>query len=120
MDDHAKSPLGCHVLVEFYQADETVLNDLPMIREIMETAAVKASATVISSHFHPFSPQGISGVVIIAESHITIHTWPEKRYAAVDIFTCGDHLKPKAAVDYLKERLDSAQVSVVELKRGYV
>lgn len=115
-----KSPLGSHILVEFYSCDPAILNDADLIKTFMETAAIKANATVVSSDFHQFSPQGISGVIIIAESHLTIHTWPEKAYAAVDIFTCGASLKPHEAVDYLKTAMGCGQVSVVELKRGYV
>lgn len=115
-----KSPLGSHILVEFYGCDPAILDDADLIKTFMETAAIKANATVVSSHFHQFSPQGISGVIIIAESHLTIHTWPEQAYAAVDIFTCGERLKPHEAVDYLKTSMGCGQVSVVELKRGYV
>jgi len=117
---HARSPLGSHVLVEFYDCDPAVLNDDVLIKQFMETAALKANATVVSSHFHQFSPQGISGVIIIVESHLTIHTWPEQGYAAVDIFTCGASLNPHGAVDYLKEAMGCGKVSMVELKRGYV
>jgi S-adenosylmethionine decarboxylase len=68
--------------------------------------------------FHEFNPFGISGVVVIAESHLAIHTWPEYRYAAVDVFSCGDVLQPQTAADYLVEQLGAARASVVELQRG--
>ena len=115
-----KSPLGSHILAEFYNCDRAVLDDLERIKTIMENAALKANATVVTTNFHQFSPQGVSGVVVIAESHITIHTWPSYGYAAVDIFTCGEKLKSHDAVEYLKQETGCTQVSLVELKRGYV
>lgn len=81
-------------------------------------AAKEAKATVIESRFHKFNPHGISGVVVIAESHLTIHSWPEYAYAAVDIFTCGETLKPSVAANYLIRKLQSKNPSMVEVKRG--
>ena len=77
-----------------------------------------AQATIVDEVFHEFSPFGISGVVVIAESHLAIHTWPEYCYAAVDVFSCGEVLQPQVAVDYLVEQLGAARASVVELQRG--
>jgi S-adenosylmethionine decarboxylase len=73
---------------------------------------------VIKDSFYQFSPQGISGVVIIAESHISIHTWPEYSFAAVDVFTCGEVIEPIKAVKPLAERLKAKSTSYIELKRG--
>ncbi len=95
-----------------------LLNDVEQIEEMMLAAARKAQATIIDSRFHRFNPFGISGVIVIAESHLTIHTWPEYGYAAVDVFTCGDTLDPGVAASYLIEHLESKNPSVVELKRG--
>ena len=84
----------------------------------MVEAAKRAQATIVDVVFHEFNPFGISGVVVIAESHLAIHTWPEYRYAAVDVFSCGDVLQPQTAADYLVEQLGAARASVVELQRG--
>ena len=84
----------------------------------MVSAAKEAKATIVETSFHKFSPFGISGVVVIAESHITIHTWPEYAYAAIDIFTCGDALKPEVAARYLIQRFQSKDPSIVKMKRG--
>jgi S-adenosylmethionine decarboxylase len=84
----------------------------------MVDAAKEARATVIGAHFHEFSPHGISGVVIIAESHLSIHTWPEYGYAAVDVFTCGEVLQPSVAADYLVKKFESKNPSLIEVKRG--
>src|SRR5438876_12130349 len=78
----------------------------------------RAQATIVDVVFHEFNPFGISGVVVIAESHLAIHTWPEYRYAAVDVFSCGDVLQPQAAADHLVAELGAARASVVELQRG--
>jgi S-adenosylmethionine decarboxylase len=95
-----------------------LLNDLKKVEEILVAAAREANATVIESRFHKFSPFGISGVVVIAESHLTIHTWPEYGYAAVDVFTCGEVLKPEIAVNYMIDKFQSKSPSIVEVKRG--
>lgn len=110
--------LGTHILVELRDCNSEVLNNLDEVREAMVGAATEAAATIIDVAFHEFSPFGISGMVIIAESHLSIHTWPEYGYAAVDIFTCGDVIKPETAAMYLIERFGSRNPSVVEMKRG--
>ncbi len=91
-------------------------SDLRIFRE-RETNG-EAQATIVDVVFHEFNPFGISGVVVIAESHLAIHTWPEYRYAAVDVFSCGDVLQPQAAADHLVAELGAARASVVELQRG--
>jgi len=110
--------LGQHVLVELRDCNKTFLNDLKMTETFMVDAAKEARATIIGAHFHEFSPHGISGVVIIAESHLSIHTWPEYGYAAVDVFTCGDVLQPSVAADYLVKKFESKNPSLIVVKRG--
>jgi len=110
--------LGRHLLLELFDCDAEALNSLETVKVSMVEAAKRAQATIIDVVFHEFNPFGISGVVVIAESHLAIHTWPEYRYAAVDIFSCGDVLQPQTAADYLVEQLGAARASVVELQRG--
>ncbi|HUT68240.1 MAG TPA: adenosylmethionine decarboxylase [Dehalococcoidales bacterium] len=110
--------LGRHLLVELYDCDKEALNDLGFLREAMLTAAIDCGAVVLGDSFHHFSPQGVSGVVIIAESHLSIHTWPEYGYAAVDIFTCGTTVEPETAARVLIEKLGSKNHSVTEIQRG--
>lgn len=86
----------------------------------MVGAAKAANATIVDVSFHEFNPFGISGMVIIAESHLSIHTWPEYNYAAVDIFTCGDVINPGDAARYLIECFESSNPSIVEVKRGLI
>ncbi len=86
----------------------------------MIDAAKKANATIVDDKFHHFSPFGVSGVVVIAESHLAIHTWPEYRYAAVDVFTCGETLKPEVAAIHLAQVFQSQNPSIHEIKRGII
>ena len=110
--------LGRHLLEELCGCDEGILNDREAIERIMNEAALASGATVLESVFHRFNPHGISGVVVIAESHFAIHTWPEFRYAAVDIFTCGDDVDPGKAARVITEKLEAQSHSLIELRRG--
>jgi S-adenosylmethionine decarboxylase len=110
--------LGRHFLLELKDCDRVLLNDLEALRQILRQAAVECGAEILSDSFHHFSPQGVSGVVIIAESHLFIHTWPEYGYAAVDIFTCGTRVKPELATQYLIEKLGAKNQVVIEMQRG--
>ena len=110
--------LGKHLLMELKDCDKEVLNDLGSIKGTMLTAASEAGATVLGESFHRFNPHGISGVVIIAESHLFIHTWPEYGYAAADIFTCGDSVQPEKAAKVLISKLGAKTHSIVEIERG--
>lgn len=110
--------LGTHLLVEMKDCNPAVIRNLEEVRDALVSAAREAKATIVDISFHEFNPFGISGMVVIAESHLSIHTWPEYNYAAVDIFTCGDIIKPEVAAVYLIERFESKSPSVVEMKRG--
>jgi S-adenosylmethionine decarboxylase len=110
--------LGTHILVELRECNTKILSDLKKVQDVLITAAKVANATIVEVAFHEFNPFGISGMVVIVESHLSIHTWPEYDYAAVDIFTCGNILKPEKAVAYLIDKFQSKNPSVVELKRG--
>lgn len=114
------SYLGRHILAEFFECNSNILNNIELIEKMMVDAAVECGATVVTKTFHKFSPFGISGVVVISESHLTIHTWPENGYAAVDLFTCGESCDPKVAYEYLKAGLMSTSGSFTELKRGFI
>ncbi|OGO24464.1 MAG: S-adenosylmethionine decarboxylase proenzyme [Chloroflexi bacterium RBG_16_50_9] len=110
--------LGRHLLVELQDCNKEVLNDPGFLRDAMVTAAIDCGATVLSESFHHFNPQGVSGVVIIAESHLSIHTWPEYGYAAVDIFTCGTTVEPRKAAEALIEKLEAKNPTLMEIQRG--
>lgn len=110
--------LGRHILVEFNGCSSEILNDVEVIEAAMVEAAKKAGATVIQSTFHHFSPFGVSGVVVIQESHLAIHTWPEYGYAAVDLFTCGETVDPWISFDHLKQAFQARGHSSIEMYRG--
>ncbi|MGI5859039.1 MAG: adenosylmethionine decarboxylase [Tepidanaerobacteraceae bacterium] len=110
--------LGRHILAEIYDCDPNILNDRELIEEVLVKAALEAGAEVREVAFHKFSPQGVSGVVVISESHLAIHTWPELGYAAVDVFTCGDRVDPWDACNYISDGLRSKHMDATEVKRG--
>ncbi len=110
--------LGRHVLAELYGCRRDVLNDVKKVQELMVAAAIKAGAEIREVAFHKFSPQGVSGVVVISESHLAVHTWPEYGYAAVDVFTCGERVDPRTAADYLVEGFSAASFTTQEIQRG--
>jgi spermidine synthase len=110
--------LGRHCIIEYYGCPEDVLNDVAHIEKSMCAAAVEMRATIVASEFHHFSPHGVSGMVIISESHLSIHTWPEFGYAAVDVFTCGEVIEPWHAHQLLKKAFQCQRDSVMELRRG--
>ena len=110
--------LGRHLLIELQDCNREVLNDLDFLRNAMLEAAVECGATVLGDSFHHFNPQGVSGVVVIAESHLSIHTWPEYGYAAVDVFTCGTTVEPTRAAEALIVKLGARKHSLMEIQRG--
>lgn len=112
--------LGHHVLVELYNCNSDRLNDLWHIEQSMNQAAQAAGATIVESCFHRFMPHGVSGVVVIAESHLAIHTWPEYQYASVDLYTCGEEVDPMAAFEVLKNQLEASTAEIQKISRGHL
>jgi len=110
--------LGRHILAEFYGCDKESLNDVDRVEDIMINAALSSGAEIREVAFHRFSPQGVSGMVIISESHLAVHTWPEFGYAAVDVFTCGDKVDPWDAYNYIVSAFGAEKVTATEMKRG--
>ncbi len=109
--------LGRHLIVEFTNCDRELLDNTELLETHMKEAVRRSGATIVQSVFHRYNPHGVSGVVVIAESHLSIHTWPEYDYAAVDFFTCGESVDPHRAFEYMRDAL-GAQSFVTELKRG--
>jgi spermidine synthase len=110
--------LGNHIVVEFFNCNPSLLNDVVYIEDAMLESAEKAEATIINSTFHHFSPFGVSGVVVIQESHLAIHTWPEYGFASVDIFTCGNTVDPWISYNTLKDLLEADYGSAIQMNRG--
>ena len=103
----ATDMVGKHCILELYECDPSRLDDEAFLRTSITTAAKSAGATLLNLITHHFEPQGVTGLALLAESHISIHTWPESGYAAVDVFTCGDHTMPEQACTVLSEALQS-------------
>ena len=103
----ATDMVGKHCILELYECDPSRLDDEAFLRTSITTAANIAGATLLNLITHRFEPQGVTGLALLAESHISIHTWPESGYAAVDVFTCGDHTMPEQACAVLSEALQS-------------
>lgn len=110
--------LGSHLLIELYGCDEASLKAEGTVAEAMREAAVRSQATVVAQSFHEFQPYGVSGAVIIQESHYTIHTWPEHGYAAVDLFYCGGTVKVHEAVEVLRQRFLPQRIKFLVVRRG--
>jgi len=112
------SALGRHVLAEVYGCKPHVLDNVESVEKIMVDAALAAGAEIREVAFHKFSPQGVSGVVVISESHLAVHTWPELGYAAVDVFTCGEKVDPWVACNHIVKEFNATNVTASEMKRG--
>jgi S-adenosylmethionine decarboxylase len=112
------SALGRQILAEFYGCPPEILNDIQRIERTMVDAALEAGAEVREVAFHKFSPQGVSGVVVISESHLAIHTWPELGYAAVDVFTCGEVVDPWVSCNFLRKNFSAERMTAQEILRG--
>lgn len=111
--------LGRHLVADFHGCTAD-LNDPRLVMETLEQACQVARATVVERSGHHFSPYGVTAVVVIAESHLAVHTWPEYRYAAVDLFTCGTTVDTWKAFEYVQRALGASRVEVRELQRGLV
>lgn len=110
--------LGSHLILELYHCPAALLDDPQQVAQVMTQAVEASGATLIQPFFHQFAPQGVSGVIIISESHFSVHTWPEYGYAALDIFTCGDCIDMDAAAEFLRRGLRAGAMQKMMLSRG--
>lgn len=110
--------LGRHLIAELSNCNRATLDNRDLLEQYLKEAVRLSGATIVRSVFHRYTPQGVSGVVVIAESHLSVHTWPEYGYAAVDFFTCGESVDPYKAFEYIKEVLDAQHAECREIKRG--
>lgn len=113
-----EDPLGEHYIIELYDCDKAVLNDLDAIQGTLLKAADLAGATIIDSRFHRFAPQGVSGVIVIAESHLSIHTWPELGYAALDLYTCNHDMDIDQSMRLIQDAFRPEDLVVEYKPRG--
>lgn len=107
---------GKHLIIELYNCNYH--GSMEEIHKTMEDACRATGATVLFTHLHPFDGGGVTGVCVLAESHMTIHTWPEKNYAAVDVFVCGE-CDPEKSVPYLVKHFKTSTYSIVTINRGF-
>jgi S-adenosylmethionine decarboxylase len=112
------SALGHHLLIELYGCSPEALDQVEVVRDAMLAVADQVNATVLGVSEHRFQPQGVSVVVVIAESHVSVHTWPEYGYAAADVFTCSGSLATDRVVELLRERFLARQANAIEVQRG--
>ncbi|RMH62847.1 MAG: adenosylmethionine decarboxylase [Calditrichaeota bacterium] len=110
--------LGRHLLLELYDCANDFLNDPAKIENGLQQVILAIGATAVQSVFHRFEPIGVSGVIVLAESHLTIHTWPEYRYAALDLFTCDSRIDYNQAEAAFKALFKAGRSEKTELKRG--
>ena len=110
--------LGLHLLLELKECNPQLLDNLDYVRNALIGAAEGVGAHIVGEAFHEFTPQGVTGILSIAESHISIHTWPEYNYAAADIFTCGSSFHPRDAADFLIKQFESKNPEITEVRRG--
>ena len=110
--------VGHHYIAEASGCKPEILGKVEAVEQILVRAAEVAGVTIWSISFHRFSPNGVSGVIVISESHLSVHTWPEYGYAAVDIFTCGSEAKPEAAVEYALKEFGATSMHITEVTRG--
>jgi S-adenosylmethionine decarboxylase len=110
--------LGSHLLIELFGCEPATLEQEQSVGAAMRDAAIASEATVVTESFHEFKPYGVSGAVIIQESHYTIHTWPEHGYAAVDLFYCGGAIRVDEAVEVLRERFSPKRIKLLIVRRG--
>jgi len=113
-------PVGLHIIADLQDIDESLISNTYVLQSILEEAVEYANLTKINSHYHQFYPKGVTGVILLAESHISIHTWPEHNLATIDIYTCGDITKAEICFNYIIEKLNATITNLHVIKRGFV
>lgn len=108
--------VGTHIIADFWGVEP--IEDEKEMEKILTKSASESGSHLLDINIYKFDPQGITGVAILAESHISIHTWPERQYIAIDAFTCGAHTNPHKAIDYLKESFKPEKSKIIEIKRA--
>ncbi|ABC98790.1 spermidine synthase [Synechococcus sp. 63AY4M2] len=117
LGDRSLALIGIHCILELYDCPAKLLDDVSLVQQALREAARRSNSTLLGELCHPFEPQGITALALLGESHISIHTWPEAGYAAVDVFTCGRHTRPEAACEYLIQVFQARRYSLRKLPR---
>ena len=116
-EEECATAVGTHCILELYGCPATVLNDAQKIQQALREASRVAKSTLLGEIHHAFNPHGVTALALLAESHISLHTWPETGYAAVDVFTCGDHTMPEKACVYLAKIMEAADYNLQTVAR---
>lgn len=114
-----RSVTGRHLVLDLFGCDGGLLDDPPYLQTLLTRAATEAGAHVLTVSSHHFEPHGSTMVLLLAESHLAIHTWPEERFAAMDIFTCGDTMRPEVAAAIVAEGLRAESSAPTTIARGH-
>lgn len=117
LGDRSLAPVGIHCILELYDCPANVLDDVVYIRQALREAAEHSRSTLLGEITHQFQPHGVTALALLAESHISVHTWPEAGYVAADVFTCGHHTKPELACSYLIEAFQAGRHSLCRIPR---
>jgi S-adenosylmethionine decarboxylase len=112
------TPVGTHCILELYGCPSDLLNDVNFVRDAIEQSSRQGMSTLLQLSSHQFEPFGVTAIGLLAESHVSVHTWPEHGYAAVDVFTCGETARPEQACDYLIRQFNAQEHSLKVLTRG--
>jgi len=112
------STYGRHVTMDLREVSFDKLNDAEYLKEVLVEAATRSGATIVGESFIRFNPQGVTGVLVLSESHLSIHTYPEEGFAAIDCYTCGTTVDPEIATDYIKAELGGRIAGYRALRRG--
>ncbi|MBN1225116.1 MAG: adenosylmethionine decarboxylase [Candidatus Aminicenantes bacterium] len=118
MAEEKHNSIGHHYIVEASGCDPKIISDVAKVQQILVKAAEISGAKVWAVSFHKFPPFGVSGVIVISESHISAHTWPEFRYGALDFYTCGDSVDPEKGLFYAVEAFGASSSHITEITRG--
>ena len=110
--------LGIQILLDLENCNDNILDDIDFIKKLLIKSAIESGATIVGESFHKFNPVGVTGIVSIAESHISIHTWPEYSYAAADIFSCGESFDIEKLKDIIINGLKPQNSRIIRLDRG--
>lgn len=110
--------IGKHLTVDMYGCNFESLNNLEYIKNVVISSIEQANMTLLNLTYHKFEPQGLTVLALLAESHLSIHTYPELGYAAVDVFTCGDHSRPDKAIAIMKTLLKPEKTKTTNIMRG--
>ena len=116
MEDGQLKSVGRHLILEMWGCRN--LNSTEIVERALRDVVREADLTLLDINVYPFTPIGVTGVAVVTESHVMIHTWPEYGYAAVDVFTCGDQANPEAALPWLREHFAPERIQIMEINRG--